>query len=229
MPQMQYVIRRATSRPELDGQWDGPAWRHADVARVDRFHRASSDHRPRTDAKVLYDDDGLYVQFHVSDRYVICTRTQNQSLTSRDSCVELYFQPFPDKGYLNFEMNCGGTLLLYYVTDATRAESTIFRERVVVPQSLIDTMRIYHSLPKQVPTEIVEPVEWTVEYFVPHRLFEHYVGPLGAPSQRSWRGNFFKCADESSHPHWASWAPIGQELNFHVPRYFQTMRFARSP
>src|SRR2546423_451757 len=105
---MRYRIKRATVRPELKGLWEGSAWTGAGVARVDQFHPASSDHRPHTEAKVLYDDEGLYVQFRVADRYVICTRTENQSLTSKDSCVEVYFQPFPDKGYLNFEMNCGG-------------------------------------------------------------------------------------------------------------------------
>src|SRR4051794_33190380 len=201
---MHYTIRRARVRPTLTGDWSGRAWHDAEIANIASFHPASSDHRPVTQAKVLYDDAGLYVIFRVRDRFVICTRTENQSLTSKDSCVEVYFQPFPDKGYLNFEMNCGGALLLFYVTDATRVEATIFRERVIVPQSLIDTMRIYHSLPRVIEGEIVEPVEWTVEYFIPYGIFEHYVGPLGEPSSRQWRGNFFKCADDSSHPHWAS-------------------------
>jgi hypothetical protein len=53
-------------------------------------------------------------------------------------------------------------------------------------------------------------------------------GKLEAPAHRSWCGNLFKCADESSNPHWASWNPIGEELNFHDPRYFASIRFARS-
>src|SRR5206468_13091489 len=142
-------VRRARQQqPELQGNWNGPAWRDAGIADVASFHPASSDHRPKTEAKILHDDDGLYVHFRVQDRYVVCTRTENQSLTSKDSCVEVYFQPFPDKGYLNFEMNCGGTLLLFYVTDHARDPATIFREKVEVPQSLIDTMRIDHSLPR---------------------------------------------------------------------------------
>src|SRR4051812_11542261 len=164
---MEYLIKRASTRPEPRGNWDSPAWRDASVASVDHFHPASSDHHPRTDAKVLYDDTGLHVLFRVFDRYVICRRSENQTLTSKDSCVEVYFEPFPgDKGYFNFEMNCGGALLLFYVTDPTRDEATIFKQRQIVPQALIDTMRIYHSMPKQVPAEIVEPIEWRVEYFI---------------------------------------------------------------
>jgi len=224
---MEYLIHRtATENPELAGLWSGPAWRHAAIADLASFHPAGSDHRPRTQAKILHDDQGLYVLFRVRDRYVCCTRTENQSLTSKDSCVEVYFQPFPDrKGYFNFEMNCGGALLLFYILDPMRSNPGIFKHKHIVPQSLIDTMRIYHSLPTTLPAEITDPIEWSVEYFVPWSLFEAYVGQLPSPGQRGWRGNFHKCADDSSHPHWASWSPIGAELNFHVPRYFAPFRF----
>jgi hypothetical protein len=223
----EYLIRRVRGqKPELKGLWDSPAWRDADVADVASFHPQSSDHRPTTRAKILHDDEGLYVIFHVADRHVVCTRTENQSLTSKDSCVEIYLQPFPgEKGYFNFEMNCGGALLLFYVIDPTRNNPGIFRYKHIVPESLIDTMRIYHSLPKTLAAEITEPVEWTVEYFVPYSLLEAYVGQLPPPEKRNWRGNFHKCADESSHPHWASWSPIGDELNFHVPKYFAPFQF----
>ena len=93
------------------------------------------------------------------------------------------------------------------------------------PQRLIDTMRIYHSLPRTLGREMTEPVEWSVEYFIPNSLFEYYVGRLPPGGERRWRGNFHKCADESSHPHWASWSPIGEKLNFHVPRTFGSFRF----
>src|SRR5439155_5584819 len=139
-----------------------------DIAKINSFLPESSDHHPNTCAKVLYDDAGLYVLFRAEDRYVICTRSEHQTLTSRDSCVEVYFQPLPDRGYLNFEMNCGGALLLFYVTDPTRVEQGIFKKKEIVPKTLIDTMRIYHSLPKSIAREINEPVTWTLEYFIPN-------------------------------------------------------------
>jgi len=224
---MQYIIKKAITSPELQGLWSGPAWKDANIATINHFLPESSNHHPRTEAKVLYDRDGLYVLFRAMDQYVICTRDVNQQITSKDSCVEVYFQPFPqrsDIGYLNFEMNCGGTILLYYITDPIRCEETIFKERTIVPQHLIDTMKIYHSLPKTVPVEIKDPIEWTVEYFIPFSLFEHYVPQLNIQSGAKWRGNFFKCADESSHPHWASWSPV-HEFNFHVIKYFGDLIF----
>ena len=173
---------------------------------------------------MLYDDDGIYVIFRVRDRYVICRNTEPQSPVCKDSCVEAFFQPKPDQGYFNFEINCGGAILLYYVTDPTRFRAP---EKGFVPveTALLRKIRIFHVMPRQVLDEITTPVEWTIEYFVPNAVFEAYVGPLGPPAQRQWRGNFFKCADGSSHPHWASWSPIGEALNFHVPEHFAPLRF----
>ena len=198
---------------------------HLNFESITHFHSRSSDHRPAARFCVEYDDAGIYVTFDVADRYVVCRRTQHQSMVCRDSCVEAFLQPKPDKGYFNFETNCGGSMLLYYVTDPTRVPGVGLKACEVVPVELLERVRIEHSLPKHVPDEIVTPVQWRVSYFVPNVLFERHVGPLGPPAQRRWRGNFYKCADESSHPHWASWRPIGEELNFHAPEFFGDIRF----
>ncbi len=221
---MKYVIRRALHPPELRGEWEGSAWGGANVAEVAHFHPASSDHRPRARAKLLYDDSGIHVLFHVADRYVKCVHTEHQQPVSRDSCVEFFVRPKPDHGYFNFEFNCGGTMLLYYIEDPTRDASGKMRRFEILPPEMLAMLRVHHSLPQTVPEEIAEPLEWTLEYSVPNGLFERYVGPLGTAERRRWRANFYKCADDTSHPHWASWAPI-ERLDFHQPDHFAPLAF----
>jgi hypothetical protein len=221
---MEYLVRRARVTPELNGDWDGPAWRDAVIAPITHFHAQSSSHRPTAEARLLYDDLGLYVHFRVRDRYVVCRHTQPQSPVCRDSCVEAFLQPKPGAGYFNFEVNCGGTILLYYITDSTRIDGKIQGFRPVELE-LLEKIRIFHSMPREVTPEIETPTEWSVEYFVPNEVFEAHVGELESPQNRRWRGNFYKCADDSSHPHWASWSPIGEALNFHLPAYFGAIRF----
>jgi hypothetical protein len=96
-----------------------------------------------------------------------------------------------------------------------------------VPWDWAREVRIHHSMPSVVTPEIEKDTEWYIEYRVPLDLFEKYVGPLGPPTGQEWRANFYKCADRSSHPHWAAWAPIGEKLSFHIPWYFGTLRFAK--
>ena len=47
-------------------------------------------------------------------------------------------------------------------------------------------------------------------------------------SGQVWRANLYKCGDQTSHPHWASWAPIGEALNFHQPGFFGGLDLAET-
>jgi len=219
-----YTIRRAEHPPDLTSGWDSDPWRRGDVLEVTHFHAQSGTHRPITRTRVLYDDKGLSLFFHVIDRYVRCLWTRYQDPVCEDSCVEFFVQPKPDRGFFNFEMNCGGTLMVSY---STADGSDWSRNRTVasVPFELGRQVKIHHTLPARVEPELTEPTLWELSCFIPFSLLEHYVGPLGKLQGQCWRANFFKCGDHTSHPHWAAWSPIGPELDFHQPRYFGTVIF----
>ena len=224
MSSQQYVIQRAPSRPSLAGHWDEDAWRGANVLTLDHWVATSSDHRPQVEVKVTYAGDGLFLFYSVRDKYVRCVHTEYQSEVCRDSCVELFVEPKPDRGYFNFEINCGGSMLLYYIEDATLVGEG-FAKYGEVPWELGKLVQIHHSMPGTVEPEIENDTDWVVEYFVPFALFEAFVGPLGPVAGQTWRANFYKCADECSHPHWASWAPLHGSTSFHVPQHFAPIRF----
>jgi hypothetical protein len=154
---------------------------------------------------------------------VRCVRAHYFDEVWKDSCVEFFAQPKADCGYFNLEMNCGGAFLCSYITDPERTP-TGFKEFVKLPASIGETIQTRSSLPPRVEPEMVEPVIWTLAFYVPFALFESYIGPLGPVSGQAWRGNFQKCADECSHPHWASWSPL-DALNFHRPTCFGTIQF----
>jgi hypothetical protein len=67
-------------------------------------------------------------------------------------------------------------------------------------------------------------VTWTLEFFIPLELLEKYVGSVGNVRGSEWKANFYKCGDETSHPHWVSWQPV-PKLNFHMPECFGTVMF----
>jgi hypothetical protein len=221
---LRYRVRRTAKPPGFVGAWSASPWVEAPPLPIARFHPRSSDHRPRTQARLLFDDRFLYVIFRVEDRYVRAASTRFQGPVWADSCVELFVRPREEQGYFNFEMNCGGTLLLYYIEDPTRTADG-FVKYFKVEEGHLTGMRVFHSLPKIVEPEITAPLTWIVEYGVPFTLFSAYLGSTVRVAGTSWRANLYKCADESSHPHWASWAPIGGELNFHQPDRFGLLEF----
>jgi hypothetical protein len=221
---MRYRVRRTAIAPELIGAWSAGPWAEAPPLTISRFHPRSSTHHPKTQARLLFDDRFLYAIFRVEDRYVQAVTTSFQGPVWTDSCVELFVRPREDRGYFNFEMNCGGTLLLYYIEDPTRTPDG-FVKYTKVEERYLAEMKVYHSLPKTVDPEIRSPLTWIVEYRVPFTLFSTYVGSTVKAAGSGWRGNLFKCAEKCSHPHWASWAPIGEEFNFHQPDRFGLLQF----
>ena len=218
-----YIIRRADTPPVLGAAWDSGGWEKAETAEVSLFHPEGSDHKPHVRVKVLYDSVHLYVSFRVQDAFVRAVRKHHQEMVCKDSCVEFFVRPKENLGYFNFEMNCAGVLLVHHHTVEPGKSPRESPHEPVSPE-LIAQMQIVAPLGSVEP-ELPGPVEWGVWYSIPVAFFERYVGPLGALAGQTWRGNFYKCGDETSHPHWASWAPIGEKLDFHQPYTFAELTF----
>lgn len=221
---LEYVVHRASAPPPLNAAPDHPVWSRAAVAHVDTFYARSSSHHPRTDARLLYDDRHLYLQFDVDDGYLRAVETEYQNFVCRDSCVEFFIQPVAGKGYINFEFNCIGTMFIFYIVDPTSVGGRWRRYSAMWPEHA-QQIRVHTTLPR-IPFEAMpDPVRWRIAAAIPLSILEPYVGPLDPLSGQACRGNFYKCADRSSHPHWASWSPIAGPLNFHQPQYFGTLAF----
>jgi len=218
-----YIVRHAGQKPEFKGLFDGPAWSCADTLELTHFRPEGSGHKPQTSAKLLYDETGLYGIFNVQDRYVRCIHKHYGEPVYKDSCVEFFVKPDSGMGYFNFEFNCGGAFLSSYIVNPERTPAG-FREFHPLPQDDVRNVIVHHSLPEVVEPEIIEPVTWTLEFFISFTVFEKYAGHIGNPSGRTWRANFYKCGDETLHPHWASWRPV-PELNFHMPESFGEIVF----
>jgi hypothetical protein len=223
---MEYRIMKRSGPPAESDEWDSTYWSDVPVLRVDQFREESSDHRPRVEVKVTHSQDAMHLFYRVQDRYVRAVHTKPNSMVCKDSCAEFFVQPRGRGPYINFEINCGGTMLAAFVEDPTRPDmhSPLAKSTPLTPE-LASQVKIRTSLPKTVDPEIGEPTEWTLRYTVPLSVFEHYVGDLGSLGGQTWRANFFKCGDGTSHPHWASWAPVGGGLNFHQPEYFKPIIF----
>jgi hypothetical protein len=221
----EYLVRWTPAAPKLTAGWDDPAWFDVAPLEVAAFRPESSAHRPRTRARLLHTNEGLHGVFRVEDRYVACRHTRYQAPVCEDSCVEIFLRPKPDRGYFNFEMNCGGTLHAAYVTDHRRDGGALAAAtRLSTEEGQRVTIR--SSLPPVVDPEITSAVDWELAFFIPAALLERHVGPIGPLAGQQWRANLYKCGDRTSHPHWAAWSPV-DALNFHLPHCFGRLRFER--
>lgn len=207
----------------MQGLWDGNIWRDVLPLPVDCFRPEGGRNLPRTQCKLLYDAQTLFGIFRVEDQFVRCIHTGFQADVWKDSCVEIFIQPRSGSGYFNFEFNCGGALLASYVTNPERIDG---RLQGFTPLTMEDDRQIrrYASLPPVVEPEIQTPCTWYLEFSIPLGILEKYAGPLGKIPDSAWRANFYKCGNETSHPHWASWRPLAAR-NFHDPASFGELIF----
>ena len=219
-----YRISFATTSPEMQRLWNGPVWREAPVLEVNCFRPESSVHCPKTLGKLLYNHERIFVIFQVDDQYVRCSYRGFQDDVWKDSCVEFFVEPSGDKGYFNFEFNCGGALAASYVTDPFRVDGRL-REFVALTAEDDRSILRCASLPAIVDPEITEKLVWQLEFSIPFAVMEKYSGEMGPMKGQTWRANFFKCGNETSHPHWVSWTPLTAR-NFHDPASFGNIEFA---
>ena len=219
-----YKVTRLTAPIEMDGNWKKSVWKNIKPLAMDHHMGIEPDHRPNVLAKLAWDDNALYIIFHVEDRYVRAVTKTYQGPVYTDSCVEFFFTPGSDTGlsYFNIETNCGGTMLFRWQPE----------DREAIPVDIQDANRIQlaHTLPKIIDPEIEVGTTWTLEYRLPFDVIEKYCPGASRPAKSvTWKANFFKCADKSSHPHWLTWSFVDHPTpRFHLPEYFGTLVFERS-
>jgi len=218
-----YVIKKAKKTPKLGALWNASDWKNGQSLSIDNFLPESSEHRPETKTKLLYDEKGIHGFFMVKDKYIRCMHTEFQSPVCRDSCVEFFFQPIENKGYFNFEFNCGGAFLCNYIENNTRVKNG-FTKYAKLDKDDMAQVKVFHSMPKVVEPEIQEKTTWFLGFHIPFKLIEKRTGKLGDISGQEWRGNFYKCGDKTSHPHWAAWSPVSY-LDFHLQKCFSSLVF----
>jgi hypothetical protein len=194
----------------------------AETGRILNVRPESVQPVPEVTFRALHDGSALYVRFDVKDHFVRSVQTAFQSPVCTDSCVEFFVQPKAGKGYFNLEINAGGTLLFTYVEDPTRTPAGLAKCTPMVDDACRQ-VEIISSLPRIVEPERTGLTEWTLRYRVPFTLFEPFIGEVDTAV--TWRGNFYKCGDKTSHPHWLSWSPVSA-LNFHLPQCFGILAFS---
>ncbi len=216
---MVYDVHKLTGPLAIDADWDKAQWQQIKAAEITNYVGELPAFRPKTEFKMMYDSENVYVIFRVQDRYVRSVVQEYNGSVSRDSCVEFFFAPdseYPLR-YFNLEINAGGTPLIFYIvhpwSDYTKLEADD-----------IDQIEIAHSLPETVDPEITEPTTWTIEYRIPLAMLEKFANVTLPKPGTVWKANFYKTGSKTSNPHWVTWSPVDRK-NFHLPQFFGTIKF----
>lgn len=216
-----YRVQRMRDNPTIDADWNKAAWKGITPAILEYYMGEEPTHQPQVLVKAAYDDQSLYLIWKVEDNYVLARRTKNQQDVWRDSCVEFFFTPGGDpteRGYFNLETSCAG-MKLFGAHVAGNKDKKFTAEDVA---SVVTA----NSLKAPIDPEIAKSTTWTLEYRIPLSLLQKLTKIEHPGPGATWRGNFYKCADDASHPHWLTWSPVTHpEPSFHRPKYFGILVF----
>ncbi len=105
-------IKRAKEKIYIDGNLTERDWKEVTpVGKFFVFPTHNFEKKDRTEAKMLWDDENIYIAFKSYDKHIEATRTQRLTDVYNDDCVEFFVSPFKNKTkvYINIEINALGS------------------------------------------------------------------------------------------------------------------------
>lgn len=216
-----YKVNKLTQSITIDANWNKSQWQNIEAINIKNYMGELPSFCPSVQAKMMYNNENIYIIFRVSDRYVRCITKDINGSVWDDSAVEFFFAPdtsLPLR-YFNLEINCGGTPLMHYNLIPRKEFKKLSNED-------IEKIEIAHSLPQIVDPEIKEQVTWTLEYRIPIYILRKYSNITQPKPGIIWRANFYQCADKTSNPHYLTWSIVdNNKPDFHLPQFFGILKF----
>lgn len=172
-------------------------------------------YKPIAVVDVARTDHNLYLRYFVKGYSLKALYDKDGSPVHRDSCVE-FFVKTPDSpyNYTNFEFNCIGTCDAAY-RQSREVKTELSHEEYA-------SIKRCSSLEFKTISEEADIYPWELIVSIPFGLLALTPGKL----PEKMLANFYKCADDTQHPHFLSWAPIDlPSPNFHCPEFFGELYF----
>lgn len=188
---------------------EAPDWTAIEKAPIDCYPWGGN-YRPRAYGQCAFvPGKGLAVRMTAWESNPKAVYTVVGDPVYKDSCLEFFasFDPQSQK-YMNFEMNANGIYLASVRTN--KADK-----------------RMVADLTASLPVVHAERNDgcWSVETLFTDAFIRDCFDGCTLTHGGAFRGNFYKCGDETEAPHYGCWSPIKNPTpSFHLPAYFGEFR-----
>ena len=169
------------------------------------------EYRPRAQAQLVFvPDDGFYARLSCCETSPRAVYRNFFDPVYRDSCLEFFaVWNCETSDYINIEMNAAGAMLSAVGPDRER--------RRPITDFLTEPFSVKAAS---------ENGCWSVTVRIGIDDLEKLTGlkKERLVSGYAFRGNFYKCGDDTDMPHYGSWNPISLPApDFHCPDHFGTL------
>ena len=212
-----HEIPRTAQPIHIDGRLDETAWDRTPAVGPFEFTWWNEGDGPRqpTAAKLLWNDEYLFVAFHCLDTDIQATRTQRDSQVYRDDCVEVFASPFvsePER-YFNLEINALGTRLEQFRPDGEKRDTPWNPDGIDIAASQNGTLNDAENV----------DTAWTVEVAFPFAALGKTLARPPRPGDK-WRLNLHRLEDNMQIK--SQWSRGDRNRSsFHTPQYFGVVTF----
>ena len=210
------VVRCTSGTIIIDGNLNEPDWQNAPlVGPFLIYPTRNPEDNELTHAKMLWDEQNLYIAFKSYDTNIVATRMERNTDVWKDDCVEAFISPYltiPEK-YLNIEIN---PIITYYCGIHLFAEGS----RWYTP-----SLQIGRQHEGTINNEGDQDKWWIIEVAIPFQMFS-VLGYMDIPrSGDTWRFNLYRLA-RNTEPARRNLFYLPEPLNNHSTEYFGKLIFS---
>lgn len=182
-----------------------PLWEDVPTADIDIFQwEDKNPYRPKAYAKMCFvKNEGIYVLLMCDENEPKAVYTETDDPVYKDSCLEVFLF-LGEEGYINVETNANGAYL-----------SALGKDRF----SRTPLKNLTDKIP--VVTTVKNGDSWGNEIFISNDLLSEIYPSFPFVKSGEFKGNFYKCGDETHTPHYGSFSKMESlSLGFHNPDFF---------
>ena len=214
-----YTCRYTKTPITVDGKLDDPAWETAVAVRLVR-NEDGAEPRFETTARLLWDDNHLYVGYHCQDSQIYATMTTRDAPLWEEEVVEIFLDANRDQiGYVEIEVNPLNALVDLYVLNRPPYP--------VNPLFCWDSSGIQYAVSVDGDPRRLDSQDraWSAEIALP---WEDFLTAPHLPPRAGdvWRMNLYRIDQYQGQQELYAWSPTRCET-FHVPQRFGEIVFAR--
>jgi hypothetical protein len=213
-----YEVKRAAGRIVVDGKLDDKAWAAAPGIEFVFPWEFQTGAKQKTTARLLWDDDYLYVGYECEDTDITALRTERDEPTYMDDAVEFFVNPKPSQttAYFGLEMNARGVLYDYLMVDSKYAFKRFNMQGVLLATFIRGTLN----------TRGDEDKGWSLEVAIPWANFEE-LAKRPTPGT-IWTANLNRWDGVEPNRRLSMWSDSGQTRpDPHVPARFGQLVFVQ--
>lgn len=186
-----------------------------EAQRIDTINWDAYPYRPDISFRIAHTGNEIWLKYYVRENYIRALETRTNGDVYKDSTVE-FFIALGGKVYYNFEFSCIGTIHLSYGPGRGN--------RTRIAPDIAERICIESSLGNQPFEERTGDFSWEMMIRIPVSCFVfdevHRLNGIKAT------GNFYKCGDATTVPHFVTWNPVMSEHpDYHRPEFFGKLIF----